>query len=78
MGVGRPTVQGALAILRYLVGLSSEINDNNDAWNVAIIYGITTNPDFNRNRVPNVNDALQILRYLVGLPNEITARREQT
>jgi hypothetical protein len=55
-----PTVTDALAILRYLVGLSSQISDCTDARAAANIV----NPQSDE---PNIVDGLQILRYLVGL-----------
>jgi hypothetical protein len=59
-----PTVQDALQILRFLVGLSNAIEDDPDARLAANI----TNPGMNR---PSVQDALQILRFLVKLPSPV-------
>jgi Leucine-rich repeat (LRR) protein len=56
----RPTVADALAILRYLIGLPSVIDDCDDARAAANI----TTPGLGD---PVVNDALQVLRSLVGL-----------
>jgi hypothetical protein len=57
-------IQDALAILRYLVGLPSVIDNCDDARVAAII----TSPG---GKTPQIQDALQILRRLVGLPNMI-------
>jgi hypothetical protein len=64
-GATKPIVGDALQVLRYLVGLSSEIKDANKgdaAWNAALITA-----DSQTNDKPAVGDALQILRYLVNL-----------
>jgi hypothetical protein len=74
-GDGIVTVQDALQILRYLVGLSSVLNGNQsfpqgvtgtieNALRAARIFDL-------RAERPTVQDALQILRYLVGLSNFI-------
>jgi hypothetical protein len=64
-----PDVSDALAILRSLVGLSSVINDCDDAKAAAIILP----PDYagTRRTTPEVQDALAILRYLVGLSSPV-------
>jgi hypothetical protein len=58
----RPVVQDAVAILRYIVGLSSPIADCDDARAAANI----TVPGLGE---PIVQDAIAILRFLVGLPS---------
>jgi hypothetical protein len=67
LGGSRPSMQDALAILRYVVGLPSPITDFPNARIAANI----TNPGLGS---PTVRDALAILRYIVGLPNEIDTR----
>jgi hypothetical protein len=57
-GLGQATVQDALAILRYTVGLSSILDICSDAYAAALIVSEDT---------PGVRDALQILRSVVGL-----------
>jgi hypothetical protein len=61
-GDGSVTVQDALQILRFIVGLSSVIRPNTPAWTAALIA------DANAAR-PSVSDALQILRFVVRLPS---------
>jgi hypothetical protein len=70
-GFGRVTdnengivIQDALAILRYLVNLSSPIDNCADARAAANIMTPGSGEIV-------IQDALQILRYLVGLPNRI-------
>jgi Leucine-rich repeat (LRR) protein len=58
VGLGQATVQDALAILRYTVGLPSILDVCPDAYAAALIVSEDT---------PGVRDALQILRSLVGL-----------
>jgi hypothetical protein len=56
----QPTVQDALAVLRFIVGLPSPITENADARAAANI----TTPGSGD---PSVQDALAILRFLVNL-----------
>jgi len=56
----------ALAILRYLVGLSSEIDNCDISFNAALIESC---------RRPQIGDALAILRELVGLPGPLSSPR---
>jgi hypothetical protein len=63
-GDGVINVADALQILRHIVGLSSNINDCEDAFNAARITGEPR---------PVVVDALQVLRKVVNLPNTVPA-----
>jgi hypothetical protein len=66
-GDGRINVSDALAILRFLVNLSSVVSpDNPDSWRAAQITS-----DSQRANRPGVRDALQILRYTVWLPTPL-------
>jgi hypothetical protein len=73
MGVGEPDVDGALQILRHLVGLSSVLNPNNPHHShplvcpVLALYAALFTPDSRRDGIPCVDDALAILRRLVNL-----------
>jgi hypothetical protein len=71
-----PTVQDALAILRFLVGLPTILEEGVQPYvfrdgNTRIRRGVVTGNDFERD--PNVQDALAILRSLVGLESEISS-----
>jgi hypothetical protein len=57
-------VADALAILRFIVGLSSVLDNCNAALRAAII----ANPGAS---APDVNDVLQILRFIVRLSSEL-------
>ena len=57
-----PKMHDALQILRYLVGLSNDLDYDKAAYDAARITG---------GLYPRMADALQILRYLVKLPNMI-------
>jgi hypothetical protein len=59
---GKVTVDDALQVLRFLVGLPSVIDNCEKSRKAALIVS--------RDR-PQVDDALQILRFLVGLPNAL-------
>jgi hypothetical protein len=59
---GEIQVQDAIAILRHMVGLPSQIEEGNRAWQAAIITG---------GSAPQVQDAIAILRRLVGLPSAL-------
>jgi hypothetical protein len=61
---GEPNVQDALAILRFLVGLSNPIATDVDARRAANI----TTPGLGD---PTVQDARAILRFLVGLSSPV-------
>jgi hypothetical protein len=61
-GDGEVGIDDALQILRYLIGLSSILDDCENAVRAALIVS---------DDIPQVGDALQILRYLIGLPNEL-------
>ncbi|MCL1881962.1 MAG: peptidoglycan DD-metalloendopeptidase family protein [Oscillospiraceae bacterium] len=62
-GNGGIDIGDALAVLRYLVELSSHIGVCENARHASLIVSEGN---------PTINDALQILRYLVDLPNAIT------
>ncbi|MCL1881737.1 MAG: hypothetical protein FWF76_06120 [Oscillospiraceae bacterium] len=64
------TIADALAILRYLVDLSSPIDDSDNSRAAAAI----TNPGGNI----TIADALAILRYLVDLPSTLNSDEGQT
>jgi hypothetical protein len=72
---GAPTLQDALAILRYTVGLSSELDSSSGGgpgtpqWNAALI-----SEDSKRTNRPGLSDALQILRNVVNLPSDVRVR----
>lgn len=79
IGEGKPSVQGALQILRFLVGLTN-VFDGNHALNTTVcpifaLYAARIRDDGELGRDPTVQDALQILRRLVGLSNDIDNRR---
>jgi hypothetical protein len=65
-GNNRPEIEGAVEILKFIVGLPS-IFDTHGAgspqWNAALI----TDGD-----KPGVDDAIEILKWIVGLPNRLT------
>jgi len=60
-----PEVADALAILRYVVGLSSPLSDSPSARSAARIVSTSGNPE--------VADALAILRFVVGLSSPLGA-----
>ncbi|MCL1831742.1 MAG: hypothetical protein FWG45_02375 [Oscillospiraceae bacterium] len=59
-----PSIADALAILRYLVGLSNPITQCEDARAAALITN-TNSPN------PTIQDALAILRFVVGLSSPV-------
>jgi hypothetical protein len=61
-----PHVEDAIAVLRFLVGLSSPIADCDNARMAANII----RPGRGN---PSARDATEILRYIVGLPNRLDA-----
>jgi hypothetical protein len=62
VGMGHATIQDALQILRFVVGLDSIIDECDAAFQAALIVSTDT---------PGIGDALQILRHVSGLPSEL-------
>ena len=56
------TVEDALEILKYLVGIESKIVDGNRAFKAALITGGSE---------PAIGDVLEILKYLVGMESKL-------
>jgi internalin A len=62
LGTRDYTIADAIEILRYIVGVTSVLDD----CEVAMIAALIVSED-----VPTIQDALQILRHLVGLPSAL-------
>jgi len=69
LGYAEYQVEDALAILRYVIGLPSVLDDCEVAMMAALV--ISSEVDG-----PQVNDALQILRYVVGLSSVFTEKQQ--
>jgi V8-like Glu-specific endopeptidase len=65
-GNGEIDIGDALAILRFIIGLPSELDDNPFAVQAALI----TQESLDDGK-PSMADALAILRYVIGLPSEL-------
>ena len=57
------TVEDALEILKYIVGIDSIIADGNRAFNAALITG---------GDIPGMSDVLEILKHLVGMESKLS------